>query len=234
MLYVVATPIGNLSDFTPRAVEVLRNVSAVLCEDTRVSGFLLRNAGILTPLVSFHAHNEHERVDRVIDRLKSGESIALISDAGTPAISDPGYLLIHAAHAAGITVSPVPGVSAAIAALSVSGLPTDRFCFEGFLPQKKGRKKRISALSGETRTLIFYESPHRILKLLLELAAVFGPNRRCTLCREITKKFEEIRPGTLESIHTILSERSEIKGEIVLVVAGAGLEAELDGDDEDA
>jgi len=220
-LFITATPIGNLGDFSPRAVEVLRSVSAIACEDTRTSGFLLHAFEIKKPLLSFHAHNEHGRVDQLIERLDAGQDVALISDAGMPGVSDPGFLAVRAAHAAGHTVSVIPGPSAALTALVGSGLPCDRFTFEGFLPQKKGRKTRIESLRGEERTMIFFESPYRITKLLKELAEVFGPERLACFGRELTKKFEEIRRGTLTELHVSLTERDAIKGEFVLIVAGS-------------
>lgn len=219
-LFITATPIGNLGDFSPRAVDVLRSVAAIACEDTRTSGFLLHAFEIKKPMISFHAHNEHGRVEQLVELLNGGQDVALISDAGMPGVSDPGFLAVRAAHAAGHTVSVIPGPSAAITALVGSGLPCDRFTFEGFLPQKKGRKTRIEQLKDEERTMIFFESPYRIAKLLLELGAVFGSDRLACFGRELTKKFEEIRRGTLSELHISLTERDAIKGEFVLIVAG--------------
>lgn len=219
-LYIIATPIGNLGDFSPRAREILSQVAAVACEDTRTSGFLLHHFEIKKPLFSFHSHNEHKRVNALTDLLDGGSDVALISDAGMPAISDPGFLAVRAAHQLGHTVSVIPGPCAATTALAASGLPSDRFCFEGFLPQKKGRKTRVELLCDETRTMIFFESPYRIVKLLKELSAVFGEDRQACFGRELTKKFEEIRRATLAELIVSLEERPSIKGEFVLVVAG--------------
>jgi len=221
-LYIVATPIGNLQDISPRALEVLSGVSAIACEDTRTSGVLLRHYAISSELVSFHAHNEHHKTDKLIERLDAGFDLALISDAGMPAISDPGFLVVRAAHLRGHSVSVIPGPSAAINAMAASGLPSDRFCFEGFLPQKKGRKTRIHQLADEPRSMIFFESPYRILRLIDELISEFGPDRMGCFCRELTKKFEEIRRGRLQDLQISLKERQAIKGEFVLVVAGKG------------
>jgi 16S rRNA (cytidine1402-2'-O)-methyltransferase len=236
VLYVVATPIGNLSDLSARALETLKNVDVIVCEDTRVTGPMLRNAGIMTPLESFHTHNEHTKTTWLTGRMLSGSTIALVSDAGTPAISDPGFLLVREAHRAGVQVCPIPGPSAAIAALSASGLPTDRFTFEGFLPQKKGRQKRLQALVDEDRTMLFYESPHRIARFADELEKYFGSDRPCTMAREITKKFEEIKTFTIAELKNLIKERDGLKGELVIIVAGrtyAGTLAEnSDGDEE--
>lgn len=219
-LYIIATPIGNLGDFSPRAIEVLNHVEAVACEDTRTSGFLLHHFEIKKPMISFHSHNEHKRLQDLTNLLDGGSDVALISDAGMPAISDPGFLAVRQAHLMGHTVIVIPGPSAAISALAASGLPSDRFTFEGFLPQKKGRKTRIEQLSDETRTMIFFESPYRILKLLDELSTVFGPDRLACFGRELTKKFEENRRGTLAELAQLLRDKPSIKGEFVLVVAG--------------
>lgn len=219
-LYLIATPIGNLGDISPRAIEILRQVDLIACEDTRTSGFLLSHVEVKKPLMSFHSHNEHKKLQDLTDMLDAGQSIALISDAGMPAISDPGFLAVRQAHLHNHEVIVIPGPSAAISALAASGLPSDRFCFEGFLPQKKGRKTRIELLRDETRTMIFFESPYRIVKLLDELSAAFGPERLACFGRELTKKFEENRRGTLLELKTSLSERASIKGEFVLIVAG--------------
>lgn len=219
-LYLIATPIGNLGDLSPRAVEVLKQVDTIACEDTRTSGFLLHHFEVKKPLISFHSHNEHKKLQALSDLLDAGNHIALISDAGMPAISDPGFLAVRQAHLSGHEVIVIPGPSAAISALAASGLPSDRFCFEGFLPQKKGRKTRIEQLTEEARTMIFFESPYRILKLLDELSLVFGPDRLACFGRELTKKFEENRRGTLSELKASLSERPSIKGEFVLIVAG--------------
>ena len=198
VLYVVATPIGNMGDISARAREILAGASAVAAEDTRHSGRLLRELGLERPLVSLHEHNERARVAELVGRLQGGESIALVSDAGTPLVSDPGYLLVAAAVEAGITVSPVPGPSAAIAALSASGLPCDRFCFEGFLPARAAaRRRRLAELAAETRTLVLYEAPHRIAECLADLSEACGAGRRACVARELTKRFETFYRGGL-------------------------------------
>ncbi len=224
VLYVVATPIGNLADITFRAVDTLKQVRLIAAEDTRHSARLLHRYGITTPLVSLHEHNEHERVDRLLERLLQGESVALISDAGTPLISDPGYRLVAEVRRRGIPVVPVPGPSAIIAALSVSGLPTDRFCFEGFLPAKPGaRRARLQALRDEPRTLIFYESPHRICDTLRQMCEIFGSEREAVLARELTKRFETLRGGAIGELSAwVAGDRDQQKGELVLLVKGAG------------
>lgn len=221
-LYVVATPIGNLGDFTPRAREILGEVSVIAAEDTRHTGQLLKEFGIHTTLVSLHEHNEARRSEALIERLLSGDSIALVSDAGTPLISDPGFDLIVAARARGIRVTPIPGPSAAIAALSVAGLPTDRFTFEGFLPAKaSARRAQLEALRAERRTLIFYEGPHRIKEVLGDMLEVFGPERRAVVCRELTKRFETTYGGTLEELVIMSTNDPDMsRGEIVIVVSG--------------
>lgn len=229
-LYVVATPIGNLGDFTPRAREILGEVSVIAAEDTRHTGQLLKEFGIHTTLVSLHEHNEARRSEALIERLLSGESIALVSDAGTPLISDPGFDLVVAARARGIRVTPIPGPSAAIAALSVAGLPTDRFTFEGFLPAKaSARRAQLDALRAERRTLIFYEGPHRIKEVLGDMLDVFGSERRAVVCRELTKRFETIYGGTLEDLVSMSTNDPDMsRGEIVIVVSG-NLEAQATG-----
>ncbi len=221
-LYVVATPIGNLGDFTPRAREILGEVSVIAAEDTRHTGQLLKEFGIHTTLVSLHEHNEARRSEALIERLLSGDSIALVSDAGTPLISDPGFDLVVAARARGIRVTPIPGPSAAIAALSVAGLPTDRFAFEGFLPAKaSARRAQLEALRAERRTLIFYEGPHRIKEVLGDMLEVFGPERRAVVCRELTKRFETTYGGTLEELVIMSTNDPDMsRGEIVIVVSG--------------
>lgn len=222
MLYIVATPIGNLKDITLRALEVLQEVNFILCEDTRVSGNLLRHYEISKPLYSLNAQNESGKAEIVIERLQAGESGALITDNGTPGISDPGVRLVNAVHHAVIKVVPIPGASAVTAALSVSGLPTDAFVFEGFLPQKKGRQKMLQRLALEERTIILYESPFRILKLLEELNQ-YMPDRLVTVCRELTKHFEELVRGTPEQLTRHFTEHQP-KGEFVLVIASRGFE----------
>ncbi len=223
VLYVVATPIGNLGDISARAREILAAASAVAAEDTRHSGRLLRELGLERPLVSLHEHNERARVAELVARLQRGESIALISDAGTPLVSDPGYLLVSAAAAAGIAVSPVPGPNAAIAALSASGLPCDRFCFEGFLPARAtARRQRLAELAAEPRTLVFYEAPHRIAECLEDLATACGGERRACIARELTKRFENFYRGSLaELLARAKSDADLARGESVILVAGA-------------
>jgi 16S rRNA (cytidine1402-2'-O)-methyltransferase len=230
VLYVVATPIGNRADITQRALQVLGAVARVLAEDTRHSGALLRALGIPTPLLSVHEHNEQAQVDGLLARLRAGEDLALISDAGTPLISDPGYRLVRAARQAGVTVVPVPGPSALIAALSVAGLPTDRFVFEGFLPAKSaGRRARLQALAVEPRTLVFYEASHRIQECLADLAAVFGAEREAVIARELTKTFEQVQSGTLAELGAWLAaDPNRLRGEFVVLVAGAVEPAETD------
>lgn len=218
-LYIIPTPVGNLEDITLRAIRLLGEVDYIIAEDTRTSGNLLRHLGISKPMSSYHKFNEHGVVENIVGRLHSGQSVALISDAGTPAISDPGYLLVAHAVEAGIPVETLPGPTAFVPALVNSGLPTDRFSFEGFLPPKKGRQTRLMQLAVEPRTLIIYESPHRIAKTLAQMATIFGPERRASVSREISKKFEETARGTLSSLAAKYTEK-EPKGEIVLVVEG--------------
>ena len=223
VLYVVATPIGNLEDISARALKVLNQVQVVAAEDTRHSGTLLGRFGIRATLISLHDHNEAERAPLLVARLLAGESVALISDAGTPLISDPGFDLVRAARAAGVTVTPIPGASALVAALSVSGLPTDRFVFEGFLPQKAAaRRERLELLRLERRTLVFYESVHRIQESLQDMAAVFGPERAAVLARELTKLHEGVREANLQALADwAASDPAAGKGEVVVMVAGA-------------
>ena len=223
VLYVIATPIGNLQDITDRAKAILRDVDLVLAEDTRHSKVLLDHLHISSPMQSYHDHNEKSAAVKYIDLLLSGQSIALISDAGTPMICDPGYRLVHAAHEKGIVVVPVPGCSALTTALSVAGLPTNRIIFEGFLPEKKmARIGALEKLRYETGTMVFYESPHRILSTLADISQVFGADRLVCLCRELTKKFETVRLapcGVL--LEQLKSDKNQAKGEFVLVVNGA-------------
>lgn len=223
ILYIVATPIGNLKDISQRAIEVLQSVDCIAAEDTRHSGHLLQHLGLNKPLISLHEHNEEKRAGELIARLQQGESIALISDAGTPLISDPGYLLVKLVKEAGMRVVPIPGPCALIAALSVSGLPTDRFVFEGFLPSKaKVRKEQLEALRLESRTLIFYEAPHRILESLRAMEQVFGADRQMVLARELTKMFETVKSGSIhEIINEITQDENQERGEIIVLVAGA-------------
>ena len=227
-LHVVATPIGNLGDLSPRAQQVLREVDAVCAEDTRRSGQLLAHFGIGTPLLALHEHNEQQLAERLVARLLAGESLALVSDAGTPLVSDPGYRLVRAAREAGVRVSPVPGPSALVAALSVAGLPSDRFAFEGFLPAKaSARRERLAELAGEGRTLVFYESSHRIDESLADLREAFGDGRPAVLGRELTKLFETVLDGSLADLHArVLADADQRKGEFVLVVQGVGEDAD--------
>ncbi len=226
-LYVVATPIGNLGDFSTRAGEILRSVSLIAAEDTRHTGVLLKHFGIETPQLSLHDHNEKQRVDDIIQRLKRGYSVALVSDAGTPAISDPGFELVRAVTAAGLEVIAIPGPCAAIAALSIGGLPTDRFCFEGFLPARgAARRKRLESLSAEVRTLVLYEAPHRVRETLEDCAAVFGNERSATVAREITKMHESTYRGPLGELAARAATDADVgRGEIVLLIGGAPPEA---------
>ncbi|HSW54789.1 MAG TPA: 16S rRNA (cytidine(1402)-2'-O)-methyltransferase [Ignavibacteriaceae bacterium] len=216
-LYIVSTPIGNLKDITLRAIETLNEVDFILCEDTRVSSILLKQYNIIKQLISFNAVSETKKIPTIIERLQNGQSYALISDSGTPAISDPGIRLVSEAIKNGIEVSSVPGPTALIAALTISGLPTDAFVFEGFLPQKKGRQKKLGELSEEERTIVLYESSHRIEKLINELVQYF-PERYVVICRELTKKFEESWRGYPAELKEKLNEKI-IKGEFVVVIA---------------
>ncbi|MFO1493303.1 MAG: 16S rRNA (cytidine(1402)-2'-O)-methyltransferase [Lysobacterales bacterium] len=228
-LYVVATPIGNLDDLSPRARQVLGEVDAILVEDTRQSAVLLRHAGLSVPMLAVHEHNEGARAEALVQRLQAGQRLALISDAGTPLISDPGYRLVAAVRAAGLSVSPIPGPCALVAALSAAGLPTDRFAFEGFLPARAGeRQERLSALAADPRTLVFYEAPHRILDALEDAARLLGGSRRAVLARELTKRYETLLDGTLDAlVSRVRGDLDQQRGEIVLVIAGAP-EAEAD------
>ena len=222
-LYIVATPIGNLSDITAHAIDCLKSVAIIACEDTRTSGKLLNHFNIPTKTWAYHVHNAEVQTPKLIGILQSGQSIALISDAGTPLISDPGFRLVRACHQAGIKVSPVVGASAAIAALSVAGLPSDKFYFYGFLPAKTaGRQSELTKIKDLTATLIFYEAPHRIVECIDDMITVLGDNRQVTFCREITKTFETIYPSTLGELKQfVASDANQQKGEMVLVVAGA-------------
>ncbi|HEY2345252.1 MAG TPA: 16S rRNA (cytidine(1402)-2'-O)-methyltransferase [Xanthomonadaceae bacterium] len=221
---MVATPIGNLRDLSPRAVETLRRVDAICSEDTRHSRPLLAQHGVERPLIALHDHNEAEIAGRLVDRMRAGESLALISDAGTPLVSDPGYRLVRAAREAGLRVSPVPGACAAIAALSVAGLASDRFVFEGFLPAKPAaRRARLVELASEPRTLVFYESSHRIVEMIADARAAFGDARQAAIARELTKLFETVLDGDLASLQArIEADADQRKGEFVVIVAGAG------------
>ena len=222
-LYLVPTPIGNLADITFRAVEILKSVDTILAEDTRTSGVLLKHYSISKPLQSFHNFNEHRLVNTLIERLRNGETMALISDAGTPGISDPGFLIARACIQAGLKIESLPGATAFVPALIKSGLPSDRFAFEGFLPQKKGRQTLLKALATEERTMIFYESPYRLVKTLEQFAEYFGKDRKASVSRELTKMFEETANGTLEEIIAHFKSK-DVKGEIVIVVQGKTVE----------
>ena len=220
-LYVVPTPIGNLEDMTFRAIRILKEADLVLAEDTRTSGILLKHFEIKNAMQSHHKFNEHQTVESIVRRIQGGETVALVSDAGTPGISDPGFLVVRECVRNGIEVQCLPGATAFIPALVASGLPCDRFCFEGFLPQKKGRQTRLKLLATETRTMVFYESPYRLVKTLGQFAEVFGGERQASVSRELSKVHEETVRGTLAelSAHFIANEP---RGEIVIVVAGAG------------
>ena len=220
-LYLVPTPIGNLGDITLRAIEVLNEVDLVLAEDTRKSGILLKHFQISKPVHSHHKFNEHRTIESLVQRLLGGTSIALITDAGTPGISDPGFLLVRACIAQGIEVECLPGATAFVPALVNSGLPCEKFVFEGFLPQKKGRQKRLTELASETRTMVLYESPHRLVKTLTQMAEHFGPDRKGSVSRELTKVHEETQRGTLQELAKYFS-KGTVKGEIVIVVEGSG------------
>ncbi len=219
ILYVVPTPVGNMEDITLRALRILKEADLILAEDTRTSGKLLKHYDIHNHLQSHHKFNEHGTSQAVVEKLKAGQTIALISDAGTPGISDPGFFLVREAVAAGIEVQCLPGATALIPALVSSGLPDDRFCFEGFLPQKKGRQTRLESLREETRTMVFYESPYRVVKTLQQFAEVFGEDRRVSCCREISKVHEESVRGTLAEVIAHFKE-TEPRGEFVIVVGG--------------
>ena len=219
-LFVVPTPVGNLDDMTFRAIQVLKEVDLILAEDTRTSGVLLKHFEIKNSLQSHHKYNEHKTVDNVINRIKAGANIALISDAGTPAISDPGFLVVRECVRNGIEVQCLPGATALIPAVVNSGLPNDRFCFEGFLPQKKGRMTRMKELTEEVRTMIFYESPHRLVKTLIQFVEYMGEDREVSVSREISKIHEETVRGTLKEVIAYFTEK-EPRGEIVIVLAGA-------------
>jgi len=218
-LYLVPTPIGNLEDITFRALKVLKEVDYILAEDTRTSGKLLKHFDISTPMQSHHMHNEHKTVDTIVKRIQSGEVFALISDAGTPAISDPGFLLTRSCVQNDIAVECLPGATAFVPALVNSGLPNDKFVFEGFLPVKKGRQTRLKLLAEETRTMLFYESPHKLLKTLSHFATYFGEDRQVSVSRELTKMFEETKRGTVKDVLAYYTEKPA-KGEIVIVVEG--------------
>ncbi len=224
MLYIVPTPVGNMEDMTLRAIRILKEADLILAEDTRTSGLLLKHYDIQNRLLSHHKYNEHGTAASIVERLKAGQTIALISDAGTPGISDPGFFLVREAVAAGIEVQTLPGATACIPAIVSSSLPCDRFCFEGFLPQKKGRQTHLELLRNEQRTMVFYESPYRLLKTLQQFSEVFGTDRQASVCREISKIHEESVRGSLAELIVHFTEKAP-KGEIVIVVAGAEKEA---------
>jgi 16S rRNA (cytidine1402-2'-O)-methyltransferase len=221
MLYIVPSPIGNLGDFTFRAVELLKTVDVVLCEDTRTTAFLLNHYSIQKPLTPYHQHNEHRVFQHIADQLSAGKIMALITDAGTPGISDPAFLLIRECVRQGVRVECLPGATAFVPALVNSGLPMNRFVFEGFLPPKKGRHTLLTVLNQEERTMIFYESPMRLVKTLDEMASYFGATRPCSVSRELTKKFEETKRGTLQEVADYFRAKT-VKGELVIVVQGLG------------
>lgn len=221
-LYIVATPIGNLGDMTPRSIETLKAVDCIAAEDTRHSLPLMRHFEIHSPLIAYHDHNERDQSKRLLERIEQGENIALISDAGTPLISDPGYQLVHMARERSLEVIAIPGASALISALSISGLPTDRFIFEGFLPAKKeARCKTLAALQKETRTLIWYESGRRLLESLGDMADIFGPERFGVIAKELTKRFEQVKAGAIETIiHWLKEDNDRLRGEFVVLIKG--------------
>lgn len=218
-LYVVPTPVGNMEDMTFRAIRVLKEADLILAEDTRTSGILLKHYEIKNAMQSHHKFNEHQTVESIVNRIKGGQTVALISDAGTPGISDPGFLVVRECVRNGIEVQCLPGATAFIPALVSSGLPDERFCFEGFLPQKKGRMTRLNAMKEETRTMIFYESPYRLLKTLTQFAEIFGADRPVSVCREISKIHEESVRGTLQEVIAHFTE-TEPRGEIVIILGG--------------
>ena len=219
MLHIVPTPIGNLKDITYRAIEMLQSVDVILCEDTRTSSKLLQHYSIQKPLSSYHQHNEHKILQHIVDQLMAGKNMALITDAGTPGISDPAFLLVRECIKNNIKVECLPGATAFVPALVNSGLPINRFVFEGFLPQKKGRHTMLTKLAEEERTIAFYESPMRLVKTLQELITYFGAERKCSVSRELSKMFEENKAGTLQEVHDHFSAK-DVKGEIVVVIAG--------------
>ncbi len=218
-LYLVPTPIGNLEDITLRAIRILKECDFILAEDTRTSGVLLKHFQIQKRMVSYHAHNEHKMLDRIVAEIETSNSVALITDAGTPGISDPGFLIVRECIKRNIPVDCLPGATAIIPALVNSGLPNDHFCFEGFLPQKKGRQTKLNALKDETRTMVFYESPYRLVKTLEQFAVAFGKDRQASVSRELTKMFEETKRGTVEELATYFNSKT-VKGEIVIVLGG--------------
>jgi 16S rRNA (cytidine1402-2'-O)-methyltransferase len=221
VLYLVPTPIGNLEDITYRAVRILKEVDLIACEDTRTSGVLLSHYNIDTGTTAYHEHNERDKAPELVARLRAGQDIALVSDAGSPGISDPGFYLVREARRADLDVTALPGPTALIPALTASGLPCDRFVFEGFLPKKKGRQTRLETLAQEPRTIVLYESPYRVVRTLDDLIEHFGPERPAAAVRELSKKFEEIEYGTLQVVRSYFAEQKKVRGEFVLVVGGA-------------
>ncbi|MCG8308021.1 MAG: 16S rRNA (cytidine(1402)-2'-O)-methyltransferase [Cytophagales bacterium] len=218
-LYLVPTPIGNLKDITLRALEILQSVNLILAEDTRTTGKLLKHYDITAKQRSYHNHNEHQQVDHLVERMRSGEQFALVTDAGTPGISDPGFLLVRAARDANLGIECLPGATAFVPALVKSGIPSDRFVFEGFLPPKKGRQKKLRQLAEEDRTIVIYESPHRLKKTLRQIMDYFGAERKISVSRELTKLYEETRTGSAEEVSAYFEDQ-EVKGEIVVVISG--------------
>ncbi len=221
VLHLVPTPIGNLEDITLRALRILKEVDLIACEDTRTSGVLLAHFDIGTPTTSYHEHNERRKAPRLVEKMKVGQTIALISDAGTPGISDPGFYLVRECLRNDVPVEALPGPTAFVPALVASALPGHRFAFEGFLPTKKGRRTRLKELAKEQRTMIFYESPYRVVKTLGDFMETFGPDRPAFAARELSKKFEELRHGTAAELHSYFSKQKKLRGEWVLVIAGA-------------
>ena len=222
VLYLVPTPIGNLEDITYRAVRILKEVDLIACEDTRTSGVLLSHYGVDTATTSYHEHNEHDKTSQLVARLRAGQNVAVISDAGSPGISDPGFYLVRAAREAGVEVTALPGPTAFVPALTASAIPCNRFVFEGFLPKKKGRQTRLHALSTEPRTMVFYEAPYRVVKTLDDFITTFGADRPAAAVRELSKKFEETVNGTLQVVRSYFAEQEKVRGEFVLIVGGAG------------
>ena len=221
MLYLVPTPIGNLEDITMRAVRILGEADLIACEDTRRAGVLLQHYDIDTPTTSYHDHNEHQKAPRLVKRIKAGYTIALITEAGSPGISDPGFLLTRSCVEAGLRVEALPGPTAFVPALTLSTLPAHRFAFEGFLPKKKGRQTLLEQLATEPRTMIFYESPYRLVKTLTDFEETFGADRRAAVARELTKQYEEVQRGTLAEVRSYFAQQNKVRGEIVIVVDGA-------------
>lgn len=232
ILYIIPTPIGNLDDMTVRAVDIMRNVDVLACEDTRTTGNLCSHFDIRTSRTSYHAHNEHGKTAHLVERLLGGDSIGLVSDAGTPGISDPGYLLVRAAVDAGIEIVALPGPTAFVPALAASGFPSDRFVYEGFLPPKKGRRTRLEQLAEEDRTVVLYESPHRIGKLLEQLVDAMGPDRQAVVSREISKKFETHHRGTVDELRAWAT-TEKVRGELVVVIASRRISDRLQSPTDD-